>query len=130
MVDLQFSQAAALRVSGGTGAANVYLTAGAGVHRLDVGVTVGSRGLPEGVPIQLSGGQYVAFSDATRWIGPLEPTFIVTRDIDCHERLTCSVSDQQLRVIEDIRAGRDLQLRLDLAGLLVHPVDGLYPQCH
>ncbi|MEV6831186.1 hypothetical protein [Amycolatopsis sp. NPDC051102] len=126
MVDLNFAQGRGLRVSAGPGNASVNLSPGAGVHRLAVTVTVATVGLAEGLPIQLSGELYAELNDANRWLGPLQPKQLATRGFQATEQLTCALSDGQLQVIEDIRDGRDLPLRLHLDAVLLQPVDGLY----
>jgi len=127
MADLNFTQGHALLVNAGPGAATVNLTAGAGLHRLAVTVTVASVGLVEGLPIQLSGDLYMELNNAQRWLGPLHLKHVATRGFKTTEQLTCSLSDSQLRVIEAVRDGRDFSLRLHLDAALLYPVDGLYP---
>jgi len=127
MVDLNFSHGHTLRVSVGPGAATVNLSPGTGVHRLAVTVTVASVGLAEGLPIQLSGDLHMELNNANRWLGPLHIKQVATRGFTCTEQLTCGLSDSQLQVLEALRDGRDLPLRLHLDAVLLYPVDGLYP---
>jgi hypothetical protein len=90
-------------------------------------VAVRSVGLAKDLPIQLSGELYVDLSDANRWLGPLHIKQVTTRGFECQAQLTCSLSDSQLRAVEQLRDGRDLPLRLHPDAVLLHPVDGLYP---
>ena len=128
MVDLQFGQTAALRVNAGFGTATVRLAPGVGVHRLLIDVTVTAFKLAEHLPVQISGDLYAELTNGPRWLGSLHVKHFVTRDLDnCPEQLTCSLSDGQLRAIEDLRGGDDLRLRLHLVAVLLHSVDGLHP---
>lgn len=105
MVDLNFSQGHALRVSAGQGSATVGLTPGAGVHRLAVTVTITSVGLADELPIQLGGELYAELPNARPWLGPLHVKPAVTRGFEYPEQLTCSLSDSQLWALEALRIG-------------------------
>lgn len=128
MAEFNFAHGHTLRVSlGPNGNATVNLTPGAGLHRLAVTVTVTSIGLPEGLPIQLSGDLYMELTGAHRWLGPVHIKQLPTHGFETTEQLTCGLSDSQLRGIEALRDGRDLPLRLHLDAVLLHSVDDLYP---
>lgn len=127
MVDLSFAHGHALQTSAGPSNSSVSLTPGAGVHRLSIPVTMISVGLGEGLPIQLSGELYMQFENAHRWLGPLHLKQLATHCFQTIEQLTCTLNDGQLLAIEAIRTGRDIQLRMHLEAVLLHPVDGLHP---
>lgn len=96
------------------------LIRGAGLHRLTFPVELDGRNtIPGGVPITLSGYAWLS-SPGTDWLG----RWTTERPIVSQEGLTfdavavLALSDEQLAVIEQRRAGSDLRLRLDVNAVL------------
>ena len=94
---------------------------GAGVHRLRFPIQMDARGsLPAGIPLRVSAQFWL--SAGNDWIGFAQPERpIITYDEPFHGHLVLVLSDEQLAVIEDRRAGSDLQLRIGLDLTLGYP---------
>jgi hypothetical protein len=92
------------------------LRQGAGLHMLTFPVTVDARRtIGGGVPIDLRGQAWLG-APHQNWLGTLSTDGpVVTREgIQTTGNLVLSLSDEQLAVIEDRRAGGDLQFYLDI----------------
>ncbi|QMU67238.1 hypothetical protein [Streptacidiphilus sp. P02-A3a] len=103
-----------------------------GVHRLTLGFTTREMG-DNGPLISFSGELWAEDIPGTLgWISPLtQPEPLNTRYGGDNLRLNASVTDEQLRRLEQARASRDLTLRADLVGVRLDATGTSWPvgQC-
>jgi hypothetical protein len=88
---------------------------GAGLHRLTFPVELDGRNtIGGGVPITLSGHAWLSMS-GTDWLGSwmTERPVVTQKDLTFDAVVVLTLSDEQLAVIEQRRAGSDLRLMLD-----------------
>ncbi|GAB3569071.1 hypothetical protein GCM10027405_31660 [Arthrobacter alkaliphilus] len=78
VADLTFSQDSKLRLSLSSSPGHLSLLPGVGEHRLIATVDVESIGLPEALPIQISGELFAQFGNTERWTGMFHPMNVVT----------------------------------------------------
>jgi hypothetical protein len=100
---------------------------GAGVHRLRFLVKLDSRGtLPAGIPLGMS--VQISVGGSNDWLGfaqPVQP--VVTNDKPFDEHLILPLSDEQLAIIEERRAGSDLAFNITFGVTLGYRPDS-WPQ--
>jgi len=96
---------------------------GAGLHRLRFPVKLDSRGsLPSGIPLRVRA--QVSIGGSNDWLGFAQADkAIVTYDQPFNEHLILPMSDEQLAVLEDRRAGGDLSFSITFNVTLGYRLD-------
>lgn len=93
------------------------LIPGLGAHRLRIPVLVEPITLPAGITVLQLSGELQAEHPAPMWLGDVIPVSLLegrSRPTD----LVCSLSDQQILALEQARGDQELQIRMNLTGVL------------
>jgi hypothetical protein len=129
-VHLKFDGGVELRIVPAPDQEPATLTAGLGAHRLRIPVLVEPTTLPDGITVLQLSGELYAEQPAPRWLGDVVPVAVSlivgrARPVD----IVCSLSDQQVLALEQARGDQELQIRMNLTGVLPQGL-GEYPFAH
>lgn len=110
---------------------DVYLSAGAGVHRLAFRLRTRGSWLDPDVPTATAPalllGAVWALQPSFRYLTGLEPSMLTLRGFPVTEECVISLTDEQLLALEHLREEGDVQLLLKLQVSLLPAAPGVHP---
>ena len=105
----------------------IGLSAGVGVHRLDIGVKTHAPWLDDDATARVLMEGFVWLDQPMKAVGALVPQVMTLRSYPVLERLLLTVSDEQLIAIDGAHGVSDVALRLDLQGTLLQAPATTHP---